>query len=85
MEVLNRKQMLKNNLVTFAKDNENSNDIFSVQTDINKGYWIHKGAIYDNSVFNIKAAKKVKNTQLPKNTVYYVSTISEQRKHLFNI
>ena len=80
-----RKQVLKSSLIDFIKDTMNNTDIYSVSTDINKGYWIFKGVIYDNNIFNIKSAKKVKTSQLSKETVYYVSTIDEKRKHLFNI
>ena len=79
-----RKQVLKSSLIGIIKDTMNDTNIYSVSTDINKGYWIFKGVIYDNNVFNIKAAKKVKTGQLSKETVYYVSTIDEKRKHLFN-
>ena len=34
---------------------------------------------------NRKSAKKIKTSQLSKDTVYYISTIDEQRKHLFNL
>ena len=80
-----RKQVLKSSLIDFIKDTTNDTNIYSVSTDIDKGYWIFKGVIYDNNIFNIKAAKKVKTSQLSKETVYYVSTIDEKRKHLFNI
>ena len=80
METLNRKQTLKNGLVTFANDTKGINELFSVQTDINKGYWVYRGVIYDNTIFNIKAAKKVKTSQLNKDTVYYISTIDEKKK-----
>ena len=84
--ILKRKQVLKNNLLNFAKESSTDfKNIFSVQTDINKGYWLYKGVIYDNTIFNIKAAKKVKTSQLSKDIVYYISTIDEQRKHLFNL
>ena len=79
-----RKQVLKSSLIGIIKDTMNDTNIYSVSTDINKGYWIFKGVIYDNNIFNIKAAKKVKTGQLSKETVYYVSTIDEKRKHLFN-
>ena len=85
MELLSRKQTLKNGLITFANDTKSINELFSVQTDINKGYWLYKGVIYDNNIFNIKAAKKVKASQLNKDTVYYISTIDESRKPLFNL
>jgi hypothetical protein len=85
MELLKRKQVLKNGLLTFTNDTKNINELFTVSTDINKGYWIYKGVIYDDNIFNIKAAKKVKTSQLSKDTVYYISTIDEQRKHLFNL
>jgi hypothetical protein len=85
METLNRKQTLKNGLIAFANDTKNINELFSVQTDINKGYWVYKGVIYENIIFNIKAAKKVKASQLNKDTVYYISTIDEKRKQLFNL
>ena len=85
MELLSRKQTLKNGLITFANDTKSINELFSVQTDINKGYWLYKGVIYDNTIFNIKAAKKVKASQLNKDTVYYISTIDESRKPLFNL
>ena len=71
-------------ILGIIKDTMNDTNIYSVSTDINKGYWIFKGVIYDNNIFNIKAAKKVKTGQLSKETVYYVSTIDEKRKHLFN-
>lgn len=80
-----RKQVLKSSLIDFIKNTTNDTDIYSVSTDINKGYWIFKGVIYDNNIFNIKSAKKVKTSQLSKETVYFVSTIDEKRKHLFNI
>ena len=80
-----RKQVLKSSLIDFIKSTTNDTDIYSISTDINKGYWIFKGVIYDNNIFNIKSAKKVKTSQLSKETVYYVSTIDEKRKHLFNI
>ena len=80
-----RKQVLKSSLIGIIKDTMNDTNIYSVSTDINKGYWIFKGVIYDNNIFNIKSAKKVKTSQLSKETVYYVSTIDEKRKHLFNI
>ena len=82
---LKRKQVLKNGLLTFANDTKNINELFAVSTDINRGYWVYKGVIYDNNIFNIKAAKKVKTSQLNKDTVYYISTIDEQRKSLFNL
>ena len=85
MELLKRKQVLKNGLITFANDTKNVNELFTVSTDINKGYWVYKGVIYDNNIFNIKSAKKIKTSQLNKDTVYYISTIDEQRKHLFNL
>ena len=85
MELLKRKQVLKNGLITFANDTKNVNELFTVSTDINKGYWVYKGFIYDNNIFNIKSAKKIKTSQLSKDTVYYISTIDEQRKHLFNL
>jgi hypothetical protein len=85
METLNRKQTLKNGLLTFGKENKNINQLFVIGTDINKGYWLYKGVIYDNTIFNIKAAKKVKTSQLNKDTVYYISTIDENRKQLFNL
>ena len=80
-----RKQVLKSSLIDFIKSTTNDTDIYSISTDINKGYWIFKGVIYDNNIFNIKSAKKVKTSQLSKETVYYISTIDEKRKHLFNI
>lgn len=82
---LNRKQVLKSGLLDFTKATANDTNIYSVSTDINKGYLVYKGVIYDNNIFNIKAAKKVKQTELKKDTVYYISTIDEKRKHLFNI
>lgn len=85
MENLSRKQTLKNGLINFINSTINETDIFSVSTDINKGYWVYKGIIYDNNIFNIKAAKKVKISQLNKYTVYYISTIGETMKHLFNL
>jgi hypothetical protein len=85
MELLKRKQVLKSSLLNFANDTKNINNIFSVATDINKGYWIYKEVIYDNNIFNIKSAKKVKTSQLNKDTVYYISSIDESRKHLFNL
>lgn len=85
MELLKRKQVLKNGLITFTNDTKDINELFTASTDINKGYWIYKGVIYNNNIFNIKAAKKVKISQLSKDTVYYISTIDEQRKHLFNL
>lgn len=83
--ILNRKQTLKSGLIDFATSTETSENIYSVSTDINKGYWVYKGVIYDNNIFNIKSAKKIKTSQLSKDTVYYISTIDEQRKHLFNL
>lgn len=84
--ILKRKQVLKSSLLNFAKESSTDfKNIYGVQTDINKGYWLYKGVIYDNTIFNIKAAKKVKTSQLNKDTVYYISTISEERKHLFNL
>jgi hypothetical protein len=85
MENLSRKQTLKNGLLTFAKENKDINQLFVIGTDINKGYWLYKGVIYDNTIFNIKAAKKLKASQLSKDTVYYISTIDENRKQLFNL
>lgn len=82
---LNRKQVLKSGLLDFTKATANDTNIYSVATDINKGYWIYKGVIYDNNIFNIKSTKKIKQTELKKDTVYYISTIDEKRKQLFNI
>ena len=82
---LNRKQTLKSGLIDFATSTETSENIYSVSTDINKGYWVYKGVIYDNNIFNIKAAKKVKTSQLNKSTVYYITTIDKSREHLFNL
>lgn len=84
MQTLNRKQVLKNRLIDFVKSTANEVDFFSVSTDINKGYWVYKGIIYHNDCYNIKAAKKAKVSQLDKNTVYYISTITNQR-YLFNL
>ena len=83
--LLNRKQVLKNGLLDFTKNTVNDENIYSVSTDINKGYWVYKGIIYDNNIFNIKAAKKIKQTELKKDTVYYITTIDEKRKNLFNV
>ena len=83
--LLNRKQVLKSGLLNFTKNTINDENIYSVSTDINKGYWVYKGIIYDNNIFNIKVAKKIKQTELKKDTVYYISTIDEKRKHLFNV
>ena len=80
-----RKQMLKSSLIDFIKNTANDTNIYSVSTDINKGYWVYNGIIYENTIFNIKAAKKIKTNQLRKDTIYYISTIDEQRKHLFNL
>lgn len=85
MENLNRKQTLKNGLVAFTLENKHTNQFFSVGTDINKGYWVYKGFIYDNTIFNIKAAKKVKVTQLNKDTVYYITTADERLRSLCNL
>jgi hypothetical protein len=83
--IVSRKQTLKNGLITFALNTASENSLFSVSTDINKGYWIYKGVIYDNTIFNIKAAKKVKTTQLSKDTVYYISTADERLRSLCNL
>jgi hypothetical protein len=85
METLNRKQLLKNGLISFVENTKNDNNVYSAQTDINVGYWIYNGAIFENKVFNLCSAKKVKNNSLDKNTVYYVSTIKESQLQLFNI
>jgi|GEM_PF-5167119 len=83
--MLVRKQMLKNGLLNFVKESENTTELYSVSTDINKGYWLYKGVLYDNSVYNIHAAKKVKINQLQKDTVYYITTMNENTKKLCNI
>ena len=69
----------------FANNSKELNQLFIIGTDTNKGYWLYKGIIYDNNIFNIKAAKKTKASQLNKDTVYYISTIDENRKQLFNL
>ena len=83
--MLVRKQVLKNGLLNFVKESENTTELYSVSTDINKGYWLYKGVIYDNSVYNIHAAKKVKINQLQKDTVYYITTMNENTKKLCNV
>ena len=83
--MLVRKQMLKNGLLNFVKESENTTELYSVSTDINKGYWLYKGVLYDNSVYNIHAAKKVKINQLQKDTVYYITTMNENTKKLCNV
>lgn len=83
--MLLRKQVLKNGLLNFVKESENTTELYSVSTDINKGYWLYKGVLYDNSVYNIHAAKKVKINQLQKNTVYYITTMNENTKKLCNV
>lgn len=85
METLQRKQMLKNNLIEFTKNTNEDINVYSVQTDINKGYWIYKGIIFDNKVFNLHAATKIKPNTLKKDIVYYVSIIQEKQRQLFNI
>jgi len=85
LTIVSRKQTLKNGLITFALNTACENNIFSVSSDINKGYLIYKGVIYDNDCFNIKAAKKVKTTSLRKDTVYYISTIVGKQIELFNL
>ena len=82
--ILKRKQVLKNTLIDFVKNNT-TNDVYQVQTDINKVYFIYKNQILDGNCFNLKASRKIKNTELSKNTVYYITTISEPQRKLFNI
>jgi len=83
--MLVRKQVLKNGLLNFVKESENIAELYSISTDINKGYWLYKGVLYDNSVYNIHAAKKVKINQLQKDTVYYITTMNENTKKLCNV
>lgn len=85
MENLTRKQVLKNGLIEFAKNTTQDKNVYSIQTDTHKGYWIYKGVIYDNKIFNLNSAQKIKNTNLDKNTIYYISTITESQIALFNI
>lgn len=85
IELLNRKQMLLKSFKTFIVGTKQDTNVYSVQTDVSKSYWLHKGIIYNSNIFNLSAAAKIKKTLLPKDTVFYVSTIQEQRKHLFNI
>lgn len=86
METLTRKQVLKNGLKTFAISTKNQNNtIYTISTDINKNYWLYKGVLYDSSIFNIKAAKKVKMQSISKDTVYYISTVKEDKLNLFNL
>jgi len=80
-----RKQVLKSSLIDFIKNTANDTNIYSVSTDINKGYWVYKGVIYENTIFNIKSAKKIKTTQLSKDIVYYLSTIVGKQVELFNL
>lgn len=83
--MLVRKQVLKNGLLNFVKESENTTELYSIATDINKGYWLYKGVLYDSSVYNIHAAKKVKINQLQKDTVYYITTMNENTKKLCNV
>jgi hypothetical protein len=85
MQNLNRKQVLKNSLIQFLETTKTDENVYSIQTDINKGYWIHKGILFDNNIFNLSSAKKVKANSLDKNTVYYISTINENQIVLFNV
>lgn len=85
MEILTKKQVLKNRLLEFVKTTLDSPYVFSITTDINRGYWVYKGVIYHNDSYNLKAAKKAKTSQLDKNTVYYITTITDTRLNLFNI
>lgn len=83
--ILQRKQVLKTGLIDFIKETTTDENIYSVQSDYNTSFWIYKGVLYDNKIFNIKAAKSLKTSTLKKNEVYYISTITETRSKLFNL
>lgn len=82
---MKRKQFLKNSLVNFIKETKGANDVYQVQTDVNKSYFLHDGNLHDGNVFNLKASAKVKISTLNKNTVYYVTLIEGKQLELFNI
>ena len=85
METLHRKQVLKNTLIEFTKTTKNDQNVYSIQTDINRGYWIYKGQILDNKIFNLNAARPVKKSELKKDIVYYITTITDAQIKLFNL
>jgi len=84
-EILKRKQLLKNNLIQFAKINSDSNEVYTVGTDLNKSYFIYKGMILSGDCFNLNAKKIVKANLLSKDTVYYISTIKDSQRSIFGL
>jgi hypothetical protein len=82
---MKRKQFLKNSLVNFVKETKGTNEVYQVQTDINKVYFLHNGNLHDGNVFNLKASAKIKTSTLNKDTVYYVTLIEGKQLELFNI
>lgn len=82
---MERKQFLKNSLLNLIKETKGTNEVYQVQTDVNKVYFLHNGSLHDGGVFNLKASAKIKTSTLRNNTVYYVTLIEGKQLELFNI
>lgn len=82
---MKRQQFLKNSLLNFAKETKGTSEVYQVQTDINKVYFLHNGNFTDGWMFNLKASAKIKASNLSKDTVYYVTLIEGKQLELFNI
>lgn len=80
---MHRKQILLKGLKSLIIESKKSDNVYQVQTDINRCYWLHKGVIYNSDIFNLRAATKVKVSTLSKDTVYYITDMLN--KDLFNV
>ena len=85
--ILNRKQTLKSGLIDFATSTETSENIYSVSTDINKGYWVYRGVIYrmviiENSYENASPLFKEGNAICGES--YTIETVKEWAKNRIN-